>query len=142
MSAEAPREFVDTNVFVYAFDAGSGEKGQRARALVRDLWEGGRGCLSLQVLQELYVTLTRKVARPLAPEAAGRIVEDLSAWSCHEPSRADLVEAIALSRKARISLWDALILQCARASGCAVLWSEDLSAGQKLAGVVVRNPFA
>lgn len=142
MSAEAPREFVDTNVFVYAFDAGSGEKGERARALVKGLWEGGRGCLSLQVLQELYVTLTRRVARPLAAEAAGRIVEDLSAWPCHEPSRADLVDAIALSRKARISLWDALILQCARASGCAVLWSEDLSAGQKLAGVVLRNPFA
>jgi len=80
--------------------------------------------------------------RCITPEAAARIVEDLSAWPCHEPSRSDLVDAIALSRKARISLWDALILQCARASGCAVLWSEDLSAGQKLAGVVVRNPFA
>ncbi len=142
MSAEAPQEFVDTNVLVYAFDAGSGEKGEKARALVRDLWERGGGCLSLQVLQELYVTLTRKVARPLSPEAAARIVEDLSVWPCHEPSRTDLLDAIALSRKAKVSLWDALILQSARRSGCGVLWSEDLNAGQKLAGVVVRNPFA
>lgn len=142
MSAEAPREFVDTNVLVYAFDAGSGEKGEKARGLVRALWENGRGCLSLQVLQELYVTLTRKVARPLTPEAAARIVEDLSTWPCHEPSKADLRDAVALSRKAKVSLWDALILQSARRSGCGVLWSEDLNAGQKLAGVVVRNPFA
>ena len=74
---------------------------------MRNLWERGGGCLSLQVLQELYVTLTRKVARPLSPEAAARIVEDLSAWPCHEPSRTDLVDAIALSRKAKVSLWDA-----------------------------------
>ncbi|HMM36022.1 MAG TPA: PIN domain-containing protein [Thermoanaerobaculia bacterium] len=140
MSAEGP-EFVDTNVFVYAFDQGSGAKGEKARALVRRLWEDGRGCLSLQVLQELYVTLTRKVARPVAPEAAARIVEDLAAWRCHEPSRTDLADAIELCRKSRISLWDALVLQSARRTGCAVLWSEDLNAGQKLAGVQVRNPF-
>jgi predicted nucleic acid-binding protein len=141
MSAEAPREFVDTNVFVYAFDRSSGEKGVKARVLVRELWEGGRGCLSLQVLQELYVTLTRKVARPLAPDVASRLVEDLSAWPCHEPSRVDLLDAITLARKAKVSLWDALILQSARQSSCSILWSEDLNAGQKLAGVVVRNPF-
>jgi predicted nucleic acid-binding protein len=141
MNAEPPREFVDTNVFVYAFDRSSGEKGEKARVLVRELWEAGRGCLSLQVLQELYVTLTRKVARPLAPEVAFRLVEDLSAWPCHEPSRGDLLDAIALARKAKVSLWDALILQSARQSRCGVLWSEDLDAGQKLAGVVVRNPF-
>ncbi len=141
MSAEPAREFVDTNVFVYAFDRSSGETGEKARVLVRGLWEAGRGCLSLQVLQELYVTLTRKVARPLAPEVASRLVEDLSAWPCHEPSRGDVLDAIALARKARVSLWDALILQSARQSGCGVLWSEDLNAGQKLAGVVVRNPF-
>ena len=141
MSAEVAREFVDTNVFVYAFDRSSGEKGEKARVLVRELWERERGCLSLQVLQELYVTLTRKVGRPLSPEAASRLVEDLSAWPCHEPSRVDLLDAIALARKSKVSLWDALILQSARRSGCDVLWSEDLNAGQKLAGVVVRNPF-
>lgn len=141
MSAEAVREFVDTNVLVYAFDRSSGEKGEKARALVRELWESGRGCLSLQVLQELYVTLTRKVAKPLASEAASRLVEDLSAWPCHEPSRTDLLDAIALAGRAKVSLWDALILQSARRSGCSILWSEDLNAGQKLAGVVVRNPF-
>jgi len=140
MSAEG-REFVDTNVLVYAFDRSSGAKGETARALVRGLWESGRGCLSLQVLQELYVTLTRKVAMPLTAEAAARIVEDLAAWPCHEPSRVDLTEAIALSRRSRVSLWDALVLQSARRSGCSVLWSEDLNAGQKLGGVDVRNPF-
>ena len=141
MPVEPAREFVDTNVLVYAHDATAGEKGLRARALVSRLWESGTGCVSLQVLQELFVTLTRKVARPLTPEVASRLVEDLSAWPCHEPSRSDLLDAIALSRKAKVSLWDALILQSARQSRCSVLWSEDLNAGQKLAGVVVRNPF-
>ena len=74
MSADAPRAFVDANVLVYAHDASAGPKQAAAEALLADLWESGTGCLSVQVLQEFFVTVTRKVAAPLpVDEAAERI---------------------------------------------------------------------
>ena len=142
MPADGAREFVDTNVFVYAYDASSGEKGVKARALLSRLWESGQGCVSLQVLTELFVTLTRKVPSPLGSREAARIVEGLSAWRLHEPDRQDLLAAIEIHTSSRVSLWDALILQSARRTGCSILWTEDLNAGQSFSGLVVRNPFA
>jgi predicted nucleic acid-binding protein len=76
MSAEAAREFVDANVLVYAFDASGGAKQVMAESLLERLWDGGNGCLSVQVLQEFFVTVTRKVAQPLSmDEAADRVRE-------------------------------------------------------------------
>jgi len=37
--------------------------------------------------------------------------------------------------------WDAMIVRSAAEIGCAVLYSEDLSAGQEYSGVRVENPF-
>lgn len=142
MSAEPAREFVDTNVFVYAYDGGAGAKSERARELIVGLWRSGQGCLSLQVLQELYVTLTRKVPKPMAAAGASALIEDLSRWTLHEPVRADVLAAIDLHRKKRISFWDALILQSARQLGCQTIWSEDLNAGQVFGAMRVRSPFA
>jgi len=55
-------EFVDTNVLIYAFDATAGEKRRVAVELITRLWLDRRGCISLQVLQEFYVAVTRKLA--------------------------------------------------------------------------------
>jgi predicted nucleic acid-binding protein len=142
MSAEPAREFVDTNVLVYAYDGGAGPKAEQARDLVAGLWRSGQGCLSLQVLQELCVTITRKVPKPMPAAGAAALVEDLSQWTLHEPVRADVLAAIDLHRHRRISLWDALILQSARRLGCGTIWSEDLNAGQAFGAIRVRNPFA
>lgn len=65
MSGDAAREFVDSNVLVYAHDATAGAKAVRARALLEELWQSERGCLSMQVIQEFFVTVTRKLPRPL-----------------------------------------------------------------------------
>ena len=64
------RQFVDTNVLVYAHDVTAGDKHSRARALVEELWDTREGCLSVQVLQELFVTTTRKIPKPLDAAAA------------------------------------------------------------------------
>jgi len=37
---------------------------------VRDLWQSGEGCLSIQLLQEFCVHVTQKVPKPLPAEAA------------------------------------------------------------------------
>ena len=142
MTDEGGREFVDTNVLVYAHDATAGEKRVRARALVARLWESGAGCVSLQVLQELFVTLTRKVPSPLSSREAERLVEGFSHWTLHEPRREDLLAAIQIHTTERVSLRDALLLQSARRLRCEVVWSEDLNAGQRFEGLLVRNPFA
>ena len=141
MSAEPARQFVDTNVLVYAHDVTADDKHTRARQLVADLWTNGNGCLSIQVLQEFYVTVTRKVQRPLDPDIARQHVEDLGQWLVHSPTIGDVVEAIQLHQRAQLSFWDAMVLTSARKLNCGVLWSEDLSESQSFAGITVKSPF-
>lgn len=145
MSAEAwsgERSFVDSNLFVYAHDASAGRKGEAARDLIAGLWEARSGCLSVQVLQELFVNLTRKVPKPLSARDAAALVEDLSTWRVHSPGPGDVLSAIELHERAGVSFWDAMILTSARSLGCQTLYSEDLNAGQSYDGVVVVDPFA
>jgi predicted nucleic acid-binding protein len=142
MSAETEREFVDANVLVYAFDSTAGQKQQTARALLERLWETTTGCLSIQVLQEFFVTVTRKVAQPLPVDDATARIRELATWKVFSPTADDVLAAIALHTHARIGFWDAMIVLAAAESGCDVLWTEDLSDGRVLRGVRIRNPFA
>ncbi len=75
---EGGRCFVDTNLFVYAHDRTAGRKREAARTLVSDLWESREGCVSVQVLQELFVNLTRKVPKPLPAREAAHLISDIS----------------------------------------------------------------
>lgn len=138
----ADKVFVDTNVLVYAFDSAAGDKQHTARELVTEIWALGTGCLSVQVLQEFFVAVTRRVPQPLSAAAAADIVKDFSTWTVFAPRAEDVLEAIALHQRAQVSLWDALVLHAAAELGCATLWSEDLNPGQRVRGVRIRNPFA
>jgi predicted nucleic acid-binding protein len=135
-------ELVDTNVVVYAYDPSTPEKHLRARALMERLWIERTGRLSVQVLQEFFWIATRKIPRPITAKAALDVVRDLAAWPVFSPTATDVVAAGELAGAARISFWDAMILQAARRSGARVVWSEDLNSGQILDGVEIRNPFA
>lgn len=141
MSGETTRQFVDTNVLVYAHDVSAGTKHDRARELLEQLWTNRTGCLSVQVLQEFYVTVTRKVPLPLDGQVAAQIIADFAQWTVHAPVVDDVLGAIELHQRNGISFWDAMVLRSARQLGCAVLWSEDLSPSQDYAGVRVQNPF-
>ena len=142
MRAERVLQFVYSNVLIYAYDVTAGVKHEQAKALVAGLWESRYGCLSIQVLQEFYVTVTRKVARQLAADVAAEVVADLAAWRVHAPIVEDVNQAITIHRRYAISFWDAMIIRSATQLGCATLWSEDLNAGQVYAGVRIQNPFA
>lgn len=102
MSVEASRQFADTNIIVYAHDETAGAKRERAKSLLEELWIARAGCLSVQVLQEVYVTLTARVPKPVAPGTAAAIVGDLSRWRVHVPGPDDVLGAIALHRRHRI----------------------------------------
>jgi predicted nucleic acid-binding protein len=135
------RRFVDANVLVYAHDESAGGKRDQARALVEQLWESRDGCLSVQVLQEFFVTVTRKIAKPLNAETAKEIVADYSRWYLHVPAADDVLAAIGIHQRAGISFWDAMIVRSAAEIGCDVLYSEDLNADQEYSGIRVENPF-
>ncbi len=141
-AARGERCFVDTNILVYAHDTSEGLKREVARGVITALWASRSGCVSVQVLQELFVTLTRKVSLPLSARAATTVVEDLTAWTLHAPNGRDILAAIAVHERAWVTFWDAMILTSARSLGCRVLYSEDLGAGQRDDGVLVVNPFA
>ncbi len=142
MSDERGYQFVDTNVLVYAHDRSAGTKHARARDVLGKLWTSQRGCLSVQVLQELYVTLTRKVRDPLDSDQAAKLIAKLGTWRVHAPDVADLLDAIEVSESYRISFWDGMVIHSARRLGCEIIWTEDLNAGQDYGGIRVENPFA
>jgi len=141
MNAEPQREFVDTNVLVYAFDSSAGRKQEAAQALLERLWESNTGCLSVQVLQEFFVSVTKKVAKPLPVEEATTRVREFATWRVFGPTADDVLDVIRLHAQAKIAFWDAMIVLAAAESGCDVLWTEDLIDGQVLRGVRLRNPF-
>ncbi len=141
MSAEVTAGFVDTNILVYANDRSSGRKCATAQSLITDLWDSGTGCLSVQVLQELFVTLTRKIPAPLDVGAASLLVSDLSRWQVHAPGSSDVIAAVDVHRRFGVSFWDAMVIHSAGVMGCDVLYTEDLSSGQVYDGVRVLNPF-
>lgn len=134
------KTFIDTNILIYAHDVDQKEKHPIAQKLLIDLVRTQNGVLSPQVLQEFYVNVTRKIAKPLAKRAAREIVEDFSVW-CIDTTAADVVTAFRIVHESRISFWDALICASALKSGAKVILSEDLNAGQKIVGIRIENPF-
>jgi predicted nucleic acid-binding protein len=141
MNDKPAHQFVDSNVLVYAYDLAQDEKHEQAKALLLSLWESGLGCVSIQVLQEFFVNVTRKSDFPLSPEQAAQVIHDFSDWTVHRPGIKDVISAIELHQRYQISFWDAMILQSARQCGCGTLWSEDLSDSQDYGGVKVVNLF-
>jgi predicted nucleic acid-binding protein len=133
--------FVDTNVLVYAHDIDEGSKRVVARNVLRDLWNDGNGIVSPQVLQEFYVTVTRKIAVPISKGAARRVVSAYAIW-CIDVTSADMTAAFRIEDEARISFWDALIVAAAAKGGATKLLTEDLNPGQVVAGIKIENPFA
>ena len=118
--------FVDTNVLVYARDTSHPTKQGRAADWIAALWELGEGRVSLQVLQEYYVTTTRKLKPGLDPEEARADVLDLSAWSPVAPDLQMLAAAWSAEERFGLSFWDALIVAAAQVARCNVLLTEDL----------------
>ena len=136
------RVFVDTNVFVYLFDAQVPAKQQRAREVVADLARSRALVLSSQVLSELYVTVTRKLAEPLDPRQALRVVADLAVFPVIAIDAALVQRAASRSLTEQIAHWDALILEAALEAGAETVYSEDLQPGAAYRGVTVVDPFA
>ena len=134
--------FFDTNVLVYAVDAGDPARRERALNRLARAASEGTVVLSTQVLQEFYAITTRKLQPPLpAPEAAAQ-VQRLCAFQVMGSTAQSVQAAIALAQEHQLQWWDALILDAALRAGADVLISEDGQAGRRFGRLVVENPFA
>jgi predicted nucleic acid-binding protein len=133
------RSFFDTNILVYADDDAEPVKQRRAIELVAEHRRSRTGVLSLQVLQEYFVTVTRKLHVDAA--VARRKVELLSEFDVVAPDVSDILAAIDLHRLHGVSFWDALIIRSAKQSGSSILLSEDMQDQRELEGIRIINPF-
>ncbi len=134
--------FFDTNVLVYAVDAGDPARRERALNRLARAASEGTVVLSTQVLQEFYAITTRRLQPPLpAPEAAAQ-VQRLCAFQVMGSTAQSVQAAIALAQEHQLQWWDALILEAALRAGADVLISEDGQAGRRFGRLVVENPFA
>lgn len=133
--------FVDTNILVYAFTPDDQLRNRPARALVESLMAQDRFCISTQVLQELYVTITRRLAVPATPDQALAYLDTLSVFRLCQTDYPMIREAIRLAATHSISFWDSLVLSAAIRLGATTLYTEDLNHGQTIQGVRIVNPF-
>lgn len=133
--------FVDTNILVYAFDRSDPARSNVASGLLSELMTEGRLRLSTQVLQEFFVTVTKKIRTPLQVQEAIAVMDDLAVVPVFSPRYEHVRDAARLSESATISFWDALVVVAAAGSGADLLCTEDLNHGQVVLGVEIVNPF-
>ena len=133
--------FVDTNIFVYARDARDSVKQSKAYEVLSFLWRTKLGRVSFQVLNEYYVTVTKKLQPGLERESARADVQDLLAWNPMTHSASTIHQAFDIESRYSVSWWDSLIVSSAIEAECDTVYSEDLQHGMLISGVTVLNPF-
>ena len=133
--------FLDTNILIYAHDKDAGPKYQIASALLKELWEGENGVLSVQVLQEFYVTVTRKIMKPIAPAQARGVIRNYLCWQVERNDPDTILFASELEERHQLSFWDALIVAAASNARVDKILTEDLNHGQVIEGIRIENPF-
>lgn len=134
--------FVDSNVLIYAVARDEPEKQARAREIVARGFAEGCFAISTQVMLEVYVNVTRKARIKLSHAEASDYVRALAEWTVVGMTPDVALAALALAERARISPWDAAILESARRAGCKTVLSEGLSDARSYGGVLVQNPFS
>jgi predicted nucleic acid-binding protein len=131
--------FIDTNILVYSIDRDETVKRKRARELLKSLGKGSLVFLSTQVLQEFYVAATRKLG--MDPLLAKDMLREWRRFNVVTVTPEIIEEAVDISILNRLSFWDGAVLAAARASGCEVVYTEDLNDGQLIGGIRMINPF-
>ena len=134
------REFIDTNVLIYADDTRDQRKQARAQALISRLRKEQRGVVSMQVLQEYFAAAIRKLG--MSSANARQRVEVYSRFDVVTLHPTDLLAAIDLHRLHNLSAWDALVVRAALNGSCTTLHTEDMQPGYAIEQLTISNPFA
>ena len=133
--------FVDTNILVYAHDRDAESKREKAAQALNRLWDERLGRLSVQVLQEFYLPVTKTQSTSSVRASAREVVSMYAPWVRHLTTPDTILRAMELVELAHVSFWDALILASAEQAGAEQLYSEDLNSDQIIAGVKIVNPL-
>jgi len=134
------REFLDSNVLIYAYDPSDRRKQQIGQGLLRRAL-AGEIVISTQVLAEFAVTLLHKMSPAALPEDVAAVLDALGPIGVVVPD-GDLVRRAVEARGVYgIHFYDGMIVAAAERGRCERLWSEDLNSGQQYFGVTVENPF-
>src|SRR6266852_4056337 len=116
MNCMSDKAFIDTSILIYAHDIDANAKNEIAKAVLRELWSEHTGVLSVQVLQEFYINVTRKIPSPLSKDLARSVVSSYVPW-CMETTPTEISAAFRIEDESRIGFWDALIISSAAKSG-------------------------
>lgn len=133
--------FADTNVLVYAFDNSEPAKQLIAQQILEEQGGDGSLVLSAQVLQEFFVTVTLKLAKPLSVDDAYALIQQFSVYPMVSATPELILRAISRNRDDSFSFWDSLIVEAALQANCRILFSEDMQDGRQIGQLVIRNPF-
>jgi predicted nucleic acid-binding protein len=134
------RHFLDTNILLYSISSDPAEAAKRESA--RLLMDRDDGALSIQVLQEFYVQATRSTRLdPLPHEIAVGLIGTWTRFAVQELTLSILDAALEIKTSHGFSYWDSAIIAAARALGCGELYSEDMSHGREIEGILIVNPF-
>lgn len=135
------KTFVDSNIFLYAFDVKAGWKHEVCNQALVALWDTGGGVLSTQGMQEFYNNVTRKISPPLSYTAARAELKLYEAWEVIQVDPALIRAASMIQENRRLSFWDSLIVAAAQQANADILLSEDLNHGQVIGNVRIHNPL-
>ncbi len=136
------RFFLDTNIFVYAFDASAPAKAKKAALLVRRAADTGQGIVSYQVVQEFFNVAFRRFAQPLSvAEAEQYLITVFRPLLAVHSSPSLYVEALRIVGRYKLSWYDSLIVAAALEGQCKTLYSEDLQHGREIEGMRIEDPF-
>ena len=132
--------FFDTNILLYSISRADDEAAKREKAVA--LLDEDGGALSVQVLQEFYVQATR-VTRPdpLPHGIAAGLIRTWMRFAVQDITASVLTQALDLKVAHGFSYWDSAIIAAAKTLGCRTLYSEDMSHGRDVEGVLIVNPF-
>jgi predicted nucleic acid-binding protein len=132
--------FLDTNILLYSISRNPADAVKRERAIA--LLGREDGALSVQVLQEFYVQATRPTRpHPLPHETAVGLISAWTRFKLQETTLSILTGTLQIKAAHGFSYWDCAIIAAARALGCRELYSEDMSHGREVEGIIIVNPF-
>lgn len=135
-------KFIDTNIFVYAFDETDPRKTSLARTLLTEISSSGKGCISTQVVAEFCNVVLKKSVVPLKPTEVRKIIRELfSPLLLHQPDTDFYERVLETIEKYPLSFYDSAIVQAANDLRCTILYSEDMQANARYGTVKVVNPF-
>jgi predicted nucleic acid-binding protein len=134
--------FLDTNIFVYSFDATAPTKARKATRLVREAVDTGKGIVSYQVVQEFFNVAFRRFAQPMSvAEAEQYLITVFRPLLAIHSSPALYVEALRIAGKHRLAWYDSIVVASALEGHCDTLYSEDFQHGLEIEGLRIENPF-